>query len=88
MRRQVGGDHYQRLEIEPLDFFKAVNEEHYEGFLRMNIMKYIARYTEKHGGPAADRLALDDILKAQHYCELLADHLRSKIFPQTKETDQ
>lgn len=65
MRKQVGGDHYQRLSIEPLDFFKAVSEDGYEGFLRFNAMKYLTRYPQKGG--------IGDLRKAQHYIELLIE---------------
>mgnify|MGYP003322801912 FL=1 len=65
MRKQIGGDHYQRLDIEPLDFFRAVSEDGYEGFLRFNAMKYLTRYPQKGG--------IGDLRKAHHYCELLIE---------------
>ena len=70
MRKQVGGDHYQRLSIEPLDFFRAVSEDGYEGFLRFNAMKYLVRYPHKGG--------IGDLRKAHHYVELLMEHYEHK----------
>ena len=80
MRRQVGGDHYQNMAVEPLDFAESVNRDHYEGFLRVSVLKYISRYDKKHVGKADEKkLAQEDVAKAAHCCEMLAEHLRSKL---------
>lgn len=61
-RRQVGGDHYQRLAIQPWDAMAAwMTPEQFAGFLRGNIIKYIAR---NKGG-------IEDLQKAMHYLEKL-----------------
>ena len=61
---QVGGDHYKDKAIQPWDAMQSwMSAEQFEGFLRGNIIKYIARYPDKHG--------LEDIRKAQHYLEKL-----------------
>ena len=39
----------------------------FEGFLRGNVIKYIARYKDKDG--------LRDVYKAKHYLERLVEHL-------------
>ena len=71
-KKQIGGDHYNRLTIQPIDYYESVSadSEHYEGFLRFNAMKYLSRYTEKGG--------LQDVRKALHYCELLDGHLTKR----------
>ena len=61
---QVGGDHYKDKAIQPWDAMQSwMSAEQFEGYLRGNIIKYIARYPDKHG--------LEDIRKAQHYLEKL-----------------
>jgi len=61
---QVGGDHYKDKAIQPWDAMQSwMSAEQFEGYLRGNIIKYIARYPDKQG--------LEDIRKAQHYLEKL-----------------
>lgn len=57
--KQVGGDHYKGLAIEPIDFIQANNLSFIEG----SIIKYVARYKRKGGK--------EDLLKAKHYIDLL-----------------
>ena|SRR5690554_6527299 len=64
--RQVGGDHYQNMGLQPWDAMQAwMAEEQFEGFLRDNVVKYIARYDSKGG--------LEDLRKAQHYLDALIE---------------
>lgn len=79
MRKQVGGDHYQRLTIEPLDFFHAVSKDGYEGFLRFNAMKYLVRYPHKGG--------IGDLRKAHHYVELLIELYEHKQMASHHDSD-
>jgi hypothetical protein len=44
--------------------------EEFEGFLRGNVIKYIARYKDKDG--------LKDVHKAKHYLEKLLECLESR----------
>lgn len=61
-RRQVGGDHYQRLAIQPWDAMAAwMTPEQFAGYLRGNVIKYLAR---NKGG-------LEDLQKAMHYLDKL-----------------
>lgn len=61
--RQVGGDHYERLDLQPLDVMKTwFTPEEYRGFLKGNVVKYLAR---KKGE--------DDLKKALHYLQLLVE---------------
>lgn len=57
--KQVGGQHYASMKIQPVEFITANNL----GFLEGNVVKYICRHGSKNGA--------EDIKKAIHYCELL-----------------
>jgi hypothetical protein len=64
--RQVGGTHYKTVVIQPWDAMLAwMTHEEFCGFLRGNAIKYIARCNDKGG--------LEDIEKAQHYLQKLAE---------------
>ena len=65
---QVGGEHYRNKSIQPWDFMEAVlTEEMFEGYLRGNVIKYIARYPDKGGR--------GDLKKCQHYLDKLIEHV-------------
>lgn len=57
--RQVGGNHYKNLKIQPIDYIM----ENGLGFCEGNIVKYITRYSQKNG--------VEDIDKVIHYAEIL-----------------
>ena len=59
LMKQVGGNHYASMAIQPVEFIVA-NEL---GFLEGNIVKYVCRHHAKNGA--------EDIKKAIHYCEML-----------------
>jgi len=59
LQKQVGGDHYKSLAIQPVEFITKNNIP----FLEANAIKYLVRHKNK-GGAA-------DIRKALHYCELI-----------------
>jgi len=57
---QIGGSHYVDKQIQPWEAMQAwMSPEQFEGFLRGNSIKYLARYTDKGG--------VYDVQKAQHY---------------------
>lgn len=58
--RQVGGDHYTRLTIQPWQIIDACGLNFYEG----NIIKYILRRKGTR---------VDDLKKAAHYLEHLIE---------------
>ena len=60
-KKQVGGDHYKDMAIQPSEFIYR-NELNW---LQGNAIKYICRHNRKHGG--------QDIDKAIHYLELLKE---------------
>lgn len=65
---QVGGDHYRDKAVQPWDAMTAwMSPEQFEGFLRGNAIKYLARYSDKKG--------IEDVRKAKHYIEKLIEHL-------------
>ena len=68
---QVGGDHYASKAVQPWDAMGAwMSPEQFEGYLRGNVIKYMARYTDKDG--------LKDVRKAGHYLERLIEHLEGR----------
>jgi hypothetical protein len=65
---QVGGEHYRNKEVQPWTAMQSwMSAEEFEGFLRGNVIKYIARYKDKDG--------VKDVLKARHYLERLLEHI-------------
>lgn len=65
---QVGGEHYRSKNVQPWTAMESwMTAEEFEGFLRGNVIKYIARYKDKDG--------VKDVLKARHYLERLLEHL-------------
>jgi hypothetical protein len=60
-KRQVGGNHYSRYNIQPIDFIIDNNLDWCEA----NVVKYITRWRDKNG--------LEDLRKAMHYIQLLID---------------
>lgn len=58
---QVGGDHYSKMKIQPIDFIT----ENGLGYIEGNIIKYVCRYKDKNG--------LEDLKKAQHYLQMLIE---------------
>ena len=60
-KRQIGGKHYNRFKIQPIEFIT----KNKLSFIQGNIIKYVCRYDKKNGN--------QDIDKAIHYCELLKE---------------
>lgn len=56
---QVGGNHYLKLAIQPVEYAMANKLD----TCQANIVKYVTRFREKNG--------IEDLRKAQHYIELL-----------------
>ncbi len=59
--KQIGGDHYRKYAIEPIEFITKNNIPFIEG----NVIKYVLRWRDKNG--------IQDLDKAIHYLELLKD---------------
>lgn len=63
---QVGGDHYLSKSIQPWDAMEAwLTHDEFTGYLRGNVIKYIARYRDKNG--------VEDLQKASHYLAKLIE---------------
>ena len=58
---QVGGDHYKKLGIQPVELIRDINANFFQG----NVIKYITRYKDKNG--------IKDLEKAKHYLELIEE---------------
>jgi hypothetical protein len=66
--RQIGGDHYKKLAVQPWDALKAwLTPDEFRGFMKGTAIVYLARERDKGG-------ALD-IGKAQHTLEKLIEEL-------------
>ena len=60
---QVGGDHYKKLDMQPIELIRDINANFFQG----NVIKYITKYKDKNG--------IKDLEKAKHYLELMK-HLK------------
>ena len=62
---QVGGDHYSRHKIQPIEYCMANNMN----AIQAHVVKYITRYPFK-GCP------IEDLEKIKHLCDLEMDRLK------------
>lgn len=69
--REVGGDHYRKMKIQPIEFITANGLNFCEG----NIIKYTVRHRYKNGK--------EDLLKARHYIDLLIE----SEYPESESKD-
>lgn len=58
---QIGGHHYKKLSIQPVEYIHANSIPYFEG----NVIKYVTRWRDKGG--------LEDLEKAKHYLDLLIE---------------
>lgn len=65
--KQVSGDHYKALAIQPIEFIHANGIPFAEG----SVIKYVTRWREKGG--------LADLEKAKHFLELLIELETAKV---------
>lgn len=59
--KQVGGNHYQGGDLQPIDVIDAFHLDFYEG----NALKYLLRHGKKNGK--------EDLEKAIHYIEMIIE---------------
>ena len=59
---QVGGDHYKKLHIQPVEYIYANELDFFEG----NIVKYVTRHRTKGEGAK-------DIQKIIHYAQMILE---------------
>jgi len=67
LERQVSGDHYKSLKIQPIEFIHANGIPFAEG----SVIKYVTRWRDKGG--------LADLEKAKHFLELLIELERKVV---------
>jgi hypothetical protein len=65
--KQVGGNHYKDLPIQPIEYIHA----NAMGYMEGNVVKYISRWRKKNG--------MADLEKAKHYIELLIELENRKL---------
>jgi hypothetical protein len=61
LTKQVAGNHYKDLSIQPVEYIHANALGYFEG----NVIKYVSRWRKKNG--------IADLEKAKHYIELLIE---------------
>ena len=71
--KQVGGNHYKEMSMQPFEFI----ERNGLGYGVGNIIKYLCRFNKKGG--------IDDLEKAKHYIELMIE-LENKYKNKNKYT--
>ena len=72
--KQVAGDHYKKLKIQPIEYIHANNIPFAEGCA----IKYLIRWRDKGG--------IADLEKAKHFIELLIE-LEKKSETPTRKAD-
>lgn len=60
-KTQIGGSHYSKLALQPVEFIYKNDIPYIEG----NIIKYVVRWRDKGG--------IDDLRKARHYLDMLIE---------------
>jgi hypothetical protein len=72
LETQVGGNHYKKFKIQPIEFIVA-NDIPYRP---ANVIKYVCRYKDKNG--------LEDLKKARHYLDMLIEEEEANVTNETK----
>ena len=73
--KQVAGDHYKKLKIQPIEYIHANNIPFAEG----SAIKYLTRWRDKGG--------IADLEKAKHFIELLIELEKKNDQAPTRKTD-
>ena len=60
--KQIGGNHYKNMKVQPIDFIVANNLDWFQG----NIIKYACRHKHKN--------QKEDLEKVIHYAQLAIEH--------------
>jgi hypothetical protein len=63
---QVGGNHYNKLKIQPITYIMANKLSYGQG----NVVKYVTRYPDKNG--------IEDLKKAKQYIDFLIEELENE----------
>ena len=66
LNTQIGGDHYAKCAIQPIDYIMANRLDYLQG----NVIKYVTRYKNKNG--------VEDLEKAAHYLRIMIEREKAK----------
>ena len=66
LKTQVGGNHYAKCAIQPIDYIIANRLDYLQG----NVIKYVTRYKNKNG--------VEDLEKAAHYLRIMIEREKAK----------
>lgn len=66
MSQQIGGSHYTKLKIQPMEYSMANSL----GAAEHTVIKYVTRWKDKGG--------LEDLKKARHTLDLLIEHMEAQ----------
>jgi hypothetical protein len=64
---QIGGDHYKKMAIQPIEYIFANDL----GFAEGNVVKYVTRWQAKG--------SIEDLRKARHYLDLLIEEAERHV---------
>ena len=68
---QVGGNHYAKCAIQPIDYIMANGLDYLQG----NVIKYVTRYKDKNG--------VEDLEKAAHYLRIIIEREKQNTKQET-----
>ena len=63
---QVGGDHYKKMPIQPLEFIAKNGLDFFQGC----VIKYVIRYRDKNG--------IEDLKKARHFIDMMIEMMEDE----------
>ena len=66
LNNQIGGDHYTKLKIQPMEYSMANNLN----ACQHTVIKYVTRYQDKNG--------IEDLKKARHTLDMLIEFEKAK----------
>lgn len=67
LQRQVGGDHYSKMKVQPTELITELKCSFYQG----NIIKYLSRYKSKNGK--------QDLEKVIHYAQIAIERQDRRV---------
>ena len=70
LSKQVGGDHYKNMAIQPMEYILANKL----GFIEGSVIKYVSRWDKKNG--------IEDLRKAIQNLEVLIEHAEQRLADQ------
>ena len=74
LKTQIGGDHYKKMKIQPVEYIVANGI----GFIEGSVIKYVSRWKSKNG--------VEDLKKAKHLLDILIES-EGDVKEQSKDSD-